>query len=454
MLKLNKFFLSDVRCFKGEKEFNIRPLTFLIGENSTGKSTVLGCIHAIGRYIGGQGPSINFQWEPFEMGGFTNIARRATPKNTEFELGFEFDSDEKALKHELRITLGEQSDSATPVIKQIGMTFSDREIIFIPSSSDDNEDSPRPKIDHKGSKKVLKILLPTYVQHSLSFSRGFYYLQRIKHDAKLSARDHRQVGETSVNSEEEEVLQFFTDKVWDKVSDKVWDVLRLSLNLYGFAPIRSEPHRTYDPLFDDETPYGHEIPLILRRLSFGEKEKWNQLKEKLVKFGKSSGLFTDIQVRNLGRSLSNPFQLQFKIRGAQATNLIDVGYGVSQILPIVTRVLMATESQFLMQQPEVHLHPKAQAALTSLLVKLTKPQNNSFIIETHSDYLIDRARIEIMRGNIAPDDVSLIYLESKRGDVAVHNLCFDEEANFKEYPPDGYRKFFLQEAHRLLGWDD
>ena len=119
------------------------------------------------------------------------------------------------------------------------------------------------------------------------------------------------------------------------------------------------------------------------------------------------------------------------MRGPKA-NINDVGYGVSQILPILVRILSPNISRHemsfsLLQQPEVHLHPKAQAEFSSLLVKLANKGNQSFIIETHSDYMIDRARIDIIRGNIRPEDVSLIYFEPKGNIVKVHNISFDKD---------------------------
>ena len=106
-----------------------------------------------------------------------------------------------------------------------------------------------------------------------------------------------------------------------------------------------------------------------------------------------------------------------------------------------------------MQQPEVHLHPRGQAELSSLLVQLTKEKGRNFIVETHSDYMIDRARIEIQKKNIPPEQVSLIYLEPKQDGVEVHNITFDEQANMQNVP-DGYRNFFLKESDRLLGFTD
>ena len=69
------------------------------------------------------------------------------------------------------------------------------------------------------------------------------------------------------------------------------------------------------------------------------KRNGKHLREQLIEFGISSGLFQDIKIKNFGRCLGGPFQLQFKVRGP-TTNVIDVGYGVSQILPILVQILV------------------------------------------------------------------------------------------------------------------
>ena len=136
---------------------------------------------------------------------------------------------------------------------------------------------------------------------------------------------------------------------------------------------------------------------------------------------------------------------------------MDIGYGVSQILPILVDIFDQSShpQNLLLQQPEVHLHPRAQAELSSLLAKVASQGRQSFIIETHSDYMINRASIEIRKGRIKPEDVSLIYLEpkAKGGAVEVHNIRFDEEGNV-EGTPKGYREFFLKETDRFMGLED
>ena len=447
MFKINKFLLKDVRCFKGAKEFNIRPLTFLVGENSTGKSTVLGCFQAMADYLTegdrfsrGQS-SVDFNSDPFQMGSFENIVRRSSPKNREFELGFEFIGNKKtASKFELLIILGEQANSANPAIKKIRFVFDDGEIIFrvakIIKNNERNE-KPEIKIERQNSKKIFTISLKDYGNYSL-FHRITVLTVHYYGDSSYKEK---------LTSEEKQFIKFIRDNNLD-------GFLSFYLRCFSFAPTSSKPKRTYDPLGNIATSSGGEIPLVLRNLSVKKPGLWKQLYESLKDFGKTSGLFTDIKVKNLGSSLGSPFQLELKIRKGATTNLIDVGFGVSQILPLLVRILMQERYIFLMQQPETHLHPKAEAAFASLLATLAQEKNNAFIIETHSDYMTNRARIDIMKGNIKPEDVSLIYLETQGKDTKVHNLCFDKQGNFENDPPDSYDDFFLSESHKLLGWKD
>ena len=196
----------------------------------------------------------------------------------------------------------------------------------------------------------------------------------------------------------------------------------------------------------------------LMRIQATDKKRWETLKARLVEFGKRSELFQNIEIKKIGRSLGAPFQLKFKVRGP-SSNITDVGYGVSQILPILVYILdpdIAKRHQInfsLLQQPEVHLHPRAQAELSSLLATAASQGGRAFVVEMHSDYMIDRARIEIRKGNIRPEDVSLIYFEPKGNVVKVHNISFDKIGNMEGVPPH-YGEFFMTEYRQLMGFKD
>ena len=239
----------------------------------------------------------------------------------------------------------------------------------------------------------------------------------------------------------------------------------LRTSLVPIAPLRAKPKRTYDPVREIDSPEGEHIPMLMMRLDHGEKKKWRSLHDDLVDFGKDSGLFSDIKVRRHGKQISDPFQLKVKVQSGSHANIMDVGYGVSQSLPILVS-LLSTNSKvspargirssnrtFLLQQPEVHLHPRGQAELAELFARVAKKGRNRFLIETHSDYIVDRMRILVRQKILRPDDISIIFFEPRKNAVQMHNIFLDKFGNLKN-APDSYRSFFLKETDRLLGFDD
>ena len=168
------------------------------------------------------------------------------------------------------------------------------------------------------------------------------------------------------------------------------------------------------------------------------------------------GLFDEISIKRLGETESEPFQVQVKKSGGGLKgpwrNLIDVGYGVSQALPVITELLREDAPDiFLLQQPEVHLHPVAQAALGSLFCQVAGP-DHQLIVETHSDHLLDRVRMEVRdsQGSLTASDVSILFFERSDLNVLIHSLRVDEEGNILG-APDSYRQFFMEETTRSLG---
>jgi predicted ATPase len=103
----------------------------------------------------------------------------------------------------------------------------------------------------------------------------------------------------------------------------------------------------------------------------------------------------------------------------------------------------------LLQQPEVHLHPKAQAALGSFFARLVAETKTEFVIESHSDHLLDRVRQEVARGVIPHDAVKILFFYKPRSETQVFEISLDKSGNVLNAPPE-YRAFFLQEELKLL----
>lgn len=101
--------------------------------------------------------------------------------------------------------------------------------------------------------------------------------------------------------------------------------------------------------------------------------------------------------------------LMIRTRADQTHNLLDVGFGASQVIPILAACLYAPKnSLIIIEQPELHLHPKAQAILADLFIE-TQNRGVRFLLETHSEHLLIRVRLRVARTSayfIARDDRS------------------------------------------------
>ncbi len=245
---------------------------------------------------------------------------------------------------------------------------------------------------------------------------------------------------------------------WDfieAIAEAELELFRSSEQPYASAPVRSKPHRTYDPSRFMRDPEGNYIPMYLANVHYRNKAQWKKLKGDLEAFGKESGLFDEISIKPLGKRESEPFQIQIKKFGNRTRgplrNLIDVGYGVSQALPVITELLRDDASpMMLLQQPEVHLHPSAQAALGSLFCQIAAPERR-LIVETHSDHLLDRVRMDVRDGvgGLKPKDVSVLFFEKQDLDTQIHPIRIDKAGNVCD-APSSYGKFFMEETDRLI----
>ena len=199
--------------------------------------------------------------------------------------------------------------------------------------------------------------------------------------------------------------------------------------------------------------------MYLAQLSQRKPSVWKALRQRLEKFGKDAGLFNSLNLKSLGKTGSSPFQINvgtFQKHKDEAYNLADVGYGVSQVLPLITELLKDNGPQvMLFQQPEVHLHPSAQSALGNLLCEIVgegRTEGRQIIVETHSDFIINRVRMAA-RDKVAgllPEDISIIYFERGDRDVTMHDMRVDHTGNLLDVP-SGYRKFFLKESEWFFG---
>jgi predicted ATPase len=133
-------------------------------------------------------------------------------------------------------------------------------------------------------------------------------------------------------------------------------------------------------------------------------------------------------------------------------DITDVGFGISQILPIIVEGLLAPPGRTLIvEQPEIHLHPKMQAELADFLIDVanirksksqdeTSKYERTIIVETHSEYLMNRIRRRISEGEVSHSDVAIYFVEAGEGRKAsatVRGINIPANGDF-EWPRDFY----------------
>lgn len=447
--------LKNFRCFREEQTARLAPLTLLVGENSTGKTSFMAMIRALWD-IAYRHRIPDFKEPPYDLGSFDEIAykRGARGQVDKFEAGFNpsnflvFKDDATNVRHSYHLDFAFGKSGTVPVPVRRRMTC--EELWIEEFLEQENHNNCRFRV---GTEKGSWEFQPDFdLDNPLDFAhytiRPFFRTLPEKGE-ELSPLE----GSKRITKKDLEKLREF----WGLYIASLLGESFSANRPYASAPVRSKPRRTYDPARLSSDPEGDYVPMYLANAYVRHKKIWSHLKNELERFGQASGLFDEITVKYLGKNLGSPFQLQVrKFTGRRKgpwRNLVDVGYGVSQVLPVITELFRQDATPLLLlQQPEVHLHPSAQAALGSLFCQVAA-QGHQLIIETHSDYILDRVRMDVRDGSVLlkPDDVSILFFERREQDVYIHSLGLDKEGNISGDVPSNYRSFFMEETTRSLG---
>lgn len=446
--------VKDFRCFRDEQTVRLAPLTLLVGDNSTGKTSFMAMIVSLCDLAYGH-MMPDFQDEPYDLGSFEKIAHKITKaKQAEtFEGGFSVHpkggEENDKLAYYYNAIFGNKNSSPVPIKRSIVDGEQNRSI------SIDYVDEQNEKYSFKVSGRDWEIKIPSKlkyknlpVRYRLNNVSTFYDMFSYIDPNGASKSNDFDIFQGKGKPPKADI---------GDIKDFLDNFERMKFKPYASAPVRSKPRRDYRPSHVIVDSEGYFTPMYLNRLFLDNEKEWKNLKNAIENFGVEAGLFHEISIQPLESDESGRFVIRvrkFSASGQKGPwhNLIDVGYGVSQILPVITELLSDDAPEmFLLQQPEVHLHPSAQAALGSLFCKIAD-NGPQILVETHSDHIIDRVRMDIRDSttNLNPGDVLILYFERSNMGVKIHSLEIDEEGNILN-APRGYRQFFLEETRRSLG---
>ena len=412
MTEIRRLALRDVRCFAGEVSGEVRRVTLLVGDNSTGKSTFLGCFRAffdLAR-LWRLDDANYFDRAPFRLGGFDTIARRGVGR-------FSVAGDLRGPVHDrLAVTFGK---GERPDLREQTLA------LRVPNGSGGRDEL---RIERVGAPEKWRLAGPGFdvdlAAHLVSYRQFSTWLSRTVGIGFLPPESSltRSSG-PAIGGPHDSAMEY----------RKIANFLRLSVVPAKEWPLIVAP----EPVLDSRERLYPARPLS---------RETKRLLDGIGEFGTKMGLFTGIEVRKSGAHEEIVVEMPDEWR-----NLADVGYGVHAVVPLLREMqFVERPTVFLLQEPERHLHPRAQAELAQLIAE----SRHHFLIETHSDHLVDRFRICAMRGQMAPEDLHLLYFEpTDEGVSSIHDISVDELGNLDGAPP-GYREFFHREIERLMGFDD
>lgn len=157
-----------------------------------------------------------------------------------------------------------------------------------------------------------------------------------------------------------------------------------------------------------------------------------QLFEQTIRWLKDMNLADGLSIRALGNSARYELLIE---NGDQASNLKDVGVGVSQVIPVIVAALFAQPGHIvIVEEPESHLHPLAQSKLAELLAQVSKERNVQFIVETHSEHLFRRMQTLIAKQQITPKDAAMYFVERDGKAARMRPLELDDFGRVKNWP--------------------
>jgi predicted ATPase len=216
-------------------------------------------------------------------------------------------------------------------------------------------------------------------------------------------------------------------------------------HLYYLGPLRVRPSRDYvwtgtKPI-DVGTSGERTIEALVAATateemrSPGPRMRRRPLQEVVAYWLKHLGLIESFSIDEVAPG-SNRWIAKVRVhKGGPSVPLSDVGTGVSQVLPVITLLqYVPSRSTVVLEQPEIHLHPLAQAELADVIIQATTHRGVQVILESHSEHLLLRLQRRIAEAELLSERVKLYFAEAKNGVSTLIPLDVDPVGNIRNWP--------------------
>ncbi|WP_188560942.1 AAA family ATPase [Hymenobacter frigidus] len=252
----------------------------------------------------------------------------------------------------------------------------------------------------------------------------------------------------------------------DRGRDWVYELEDLFTEIFYLGPLREYPSRLYTWAGEQTQGVGNRgeravAALLSSRndgptIDMGSNQPKRTVEEHVAHWLKELGLIYSFKVQPIA-----PNRKEYEVRIQRTAEsasvfLTDVGFGVSQILPVLVLLFYVPEgSTVILEQPEIHLHPAVQAGLADVFIDAIKRRKVQIVLESHSEHLLQRLQRRMAEftlnpeKSIDPETIKLYFTSIKAGRSELTTLELDEYGNIGNWPAGFFGNAFEEAAAKM-----
>jgi len=399
--------LKNFKAWRDTGELALKPVTMILGTNSSGKSTLIQSLLLLKQTVASPDRTIQLNLggdeanDFFNFGDIENVLHQGDERARQFSIGFSFDSkiDSQSELIAFRCDYGRNSAGGVAI-------------------------------------QEWEIKTKEHRFRSIRREKGAYSLM-VGDELQPRLKGRHIAPERSVGLSAEALA--FLERDGDILQDLSLAMRRELENIVYLGPLRRKPERDY--VWNKTKPGeigldGHRAIDVLLASALLKGDEQNRIIDGVSKWLSKMKVADRLEIKQVGRS--SRYELVVHCDGVDA-NLRDVGIGVSQVLPVLTVAYFAPEgSTVLLEEPEIHLHPMAQSLLAELFIEVSRERNLQFIVETHSEHLFRRTQTLIARQEVKATDTAMYFVEKQNKEAKIRTLNIDEYGRILDWPD----KFF------------
>jgi predicted ATPase len=414
---ITKFGCKNIKAVKGYDSIKIKPITILMGENSSGKSSILQALSLlnVNKTFGNNIQKIKYN-NPFSQFGDNNSF-----KNKNDEVVFSFEITERNTKLTL-VYDDDLLDSQYGILRRIDIDNDDMKLYL----EVENSDSGEYKLNIEKIINTTNII--EYLNKSNEIFEIYTNLRIITKIQLMPNLEDKLVSELHSNINEiQESINFIL---------KPLDVLLSNLASIRHIGMIKEKNETYD--------YGLDYIGY-----FGEKYKDRALSLSDTSFLEKS----IVSIFDYDLKVDKTKQELFLKMEDKDLQLHMFGSSINSTIPILTQFAVNKEDinkdQYrltIVEEPELNLHPQSQARFVEAIFTKDMPKNNYTILETHSDHILNKIRFLISQKIIDADNVVIYY---KKKDSKFQKIEINRCGEFKTPFPKGFYDATLEDIYAL-----